>query len=115
MLAVAAQVDVGEPCYSKRKGIQLIECWSRMECQAFRCDHCEITPCLATCATTCEGWKEVPIDAASMLRKPLAGWNDAEPLPNDSVRPQRPLHLRADRVARSARAGLLALQKHQGG
>ena len=36
--------DVGEPCSGKRKGIQLIEHWSRMECVAFRCDRCGAMP-----------------------------------------------------------------------
>ena len=32
--------DAGEPCYSERKGIQLIECWSRMLCLAVSCGYC---------------------------------------------------------------------------
>ena len=32
--------DVGEPCFTKRKGPLLIEHWSRMECLAFLCEVC---------------------------------------------------------------------------
>ena len=35
---------VGEPCFSKRKGVRLYEYWSRMECLAFRCDFCGAIP-----------------------------------------------------------------------